>query len=92
MGVTSRPASQALIDDTPPTPGRKRHKVPQTAGWLPAGAERLLPLPPQEVLVGALGGAGSTAGPGPGLQLSSWAGPRRRRRSWRPGFPQLDLP
>lgn len=67
MGVTSRPASQVPTDDTLPTPGRKQPLVPHTAGRLPAGAARL-PLPPQEVPVGALGGGGAQLGQGLGLR------------------------
>ena len=45
MGVTSKPALPAWIYDTLPTPGRKRHIVPQTAGWFPAGSWKAAALP-----------------------------------------------
>lgn len=69
MGVTSRPASQVPTDDTLPTPGRKQPSVPHTAGRLPAGAVRL-PLPPQEVPMGALRGGSAQLGRGLGLRWS----------------------
>lgn len=64
VGVTSRPALQAWVYDTLPTPGSSTQCHKQLGGFQQA-AGRLLPLPPQEVLVGARGwGWGLESAPG----------------------------
>lgn len=57
MGVASKPALQAGIYDTLPTPGSGTQCHKQLGGFQQA-AGRLQPFPPQEVLRGALRGGG----------------------------------
>ena len=91
VGVTSRPASQVPTDDT--LHPRKEAALSATHSWA-ASRRRCKAAPPSAGSPrGGPGRWGCTAGrgPGPALELSPWAGLRRRRRSWRPGLSQLDL-
>lgn len=67
VGVTSRPALQAWVYDTLPTPGSSTQCHKQLGGFQQA-AGRLLPLPPSP------GSPGWGPGVGVGAGVSPWAG------------------